>query len=89
MYIGNRTSADTLRQELKSRYFALLADHETVPEFEAWVYETPQLENLFKSQDYISLLELDYSAASAIYDITVLVKNLLDSVYRVRFLESR
>jgi len=93
-YIANHPTldikcTDTLFLELKSRFFLLLADNDTLREFENWVYETPQLENLFKSQDYISLLELDYSAASAIYDITALVKNLFDSVYRVRFLESR
>ena len=84
----NIESTDTLFLELKSRFFLLLAENDTLREFEDWVYETSQLENLFKSQDYISLLELDYSAASAIYDIAVLVKNLLDSVYRVK-LESR
>ena len=69
---------DALRQELRTRYFALLADHSTVQEFEAWIYQTPQLEDVFAPHDYVSLLELDYSAESAVEEMTTLMNNTFD-----------
>ena len=71
---------DALRQELKSRYFSLVADPATIREFEAWVYQMPQLEGLFASQDYLALLELDYSSASAVDEVSILVNRVFGPV---------
>jgi len=70
---------DTLLQDLKTRYFSLLDGRTTVQEFEAWVYQTPQLEDLLGLDYYLSLLELDYSAASAVDEISMLLNRFFDS----------
>lgn len=53
---------DALRHELKSRCLSLLVGDLPPQEFEAWVYSTPELEEILGREDYLFFLELDYSS---------------------------
>lgn len=61
-------------------FYQLLANKLTVAEFEAWVYNTPELETEVSEDDYLALLTLNYKTPSAAYELQKLLAPYISQV---------
>lgn len=70
-------------------FYQFLAKKLTVAEFEAWVYNAPELETEVSEDDYLALLTLNYKTPSASYELQKLLVPYIDQaeVQRRQLLE--
>jgi hypothetical protein len=63
-----------LPKEIQDIFFETLYGDRTVLEFEEWLYDTPQLEQVLNAEDYLDLIGYGYKDDRAAYGLKILLE---------------
>ncbi|MBO3272552.1 hypothetical protein [Hymenobacter defluvii] len=64
--------------EIQKAFHLVLAKKLAVPDFEAWVYATSELEKVLDSDDYFELISLNYKDRVALHNLKKLLDKYID-----------
>lgn len=75
--------------QVVEEFYRVLAKKMSVADFEQWVYVTPELENILREDDYLSLITLNYKSHWALYELEKLLAPYVDrgEMYKRELLE--
>jgi hypothetical protein len=64
--------------DIKERFFRTIKGDISLADFEKWVYKSNNLETVLDSDDYLSIISLDYKKSGAKYELFNILKRLVD-----------
>ena len=70
---------EALTDDVKHRFFAVLAGAEPVDDFEQWVYTQTDLEAYLNSSDYLDLISTDFSSSAGQQELFKLLHRQIDA----------
>ena len=60
--------------DIKERFFKTIKGDISLDDFERWVYDSKNLENVLGSDDYLDIISLDYKKSGAKYELHNILK---------------
>lgn len=64
--------------EIALKFYKVLKQEDTIPEFEDWVYSTKELEQKLPRNLYVDLIAMDYKSKYALHELTKLIGEYVD-----------
>lgn len=64
--------------DIKEKFFRTIKGDISLADFEKWVYKSNNLETVLDSDDYLSIISLDYKKSGAKYELFNILKRLVD-----------
>lgn len=68
----------SLPDDIKTKFFRLIAGEESISGFEKWVYITNSLEGILGDEDYFNLISLDFSKRTNRYELIKILERHID-----------
>lgn len=71
---------ETLPENIKIKFYNILLEKQCVLDFEKWVYESKELEEIIDENSHLDFISLNYKANGAYYELRKLIEKQIDKI---------